>query len=276
MAEAVQGAAGPTGGSVLGNTNQSSQPQPGTGGGFQVPTGHRLVSESDWAVAERNRESAAGAKSMHERMKKLGFEKFDDIEAFGPALQTMRSRKIDPALFARSFEPEAQEGSKPETPAFDPAKFKAETMAEWRKEQAEGQWKSEAQKEKELFAAARAEIKSEFPDVPDFLLDDAIYGRAEQLREFYEDGHPLKDQFLKPHNDGFKAKLSEYYKAEKAKAAGAAMNSKGEAALKPKTKSPTTAGNPGGQGKPKDEPEHRSADTVISDFTSKFMANRQG
>lgn len=259
----------------LASANNAGAGQPGAGSSqFAVPDGYVLARKDEHESTRRQAEQFNGVKPYYEKGSKYGIKSAEDWDRWGPFFETAAKRKLDPKYLAAMLSDEAdadlnqQQSGKPE---IDLDKRDEALMAKWRREQAEEQWRSGYASEGKLYEAAAEEIKAEFPDVPPFLLSDAIRGRAEQMREDFERGHPLHGQLLKPHGDGFKAKLSEFYKAEKAKHAGAAMGKKADAALKSNTTSPP-AGNSGGQGKPKDEPTRRTSKQEIEDSVSQIFS----
>ncbi len=243
----------PSGGLVSPSSQGQAQPSSGGGGGFQVPAGHRLVPESDWAAAERNREVAAGSKAFWEKAKGYGITKAEDFDQFGPAIKAMRDRKIDPSMFSRAFSPEADEDLGREAKAFDPDSFREELRNEWRTEQATNEWKAMTAKEKDVVETALRDFYGD-EQVDDWSRHQfklAVSKWLDDNREMYPKDHPLHDKYLQPVNESHAKKAVEYFKAEKAKYAGAASASKADAAIaSEKRGASTTAGRSGSSGAP--------------------------
>lgn len=249
----ANGTAAPTGATQQG----ASQAQPASGAnGFTVPAGHRLVTESDWAAAERNRESAAGAKQLHERVKKWGFNSLDDIEPLVPAIQTIRDRKIDPAMFSRSFSPDADadiEGGGERQPQFDPKKFEQDFEAKMERKLAEREWESMTKREKEYVdLALRDAIGDEKVDeMSKSMYRMAIERWLDVNRDIYPKGHPLHESHLQPLNETHAKKAVEWFNSERTKYAGSAVADKADAVIAAEKKGATSAaGKGGGNGAP--------------------------
>lgn len=88
------------------------------------PPGHRLVADSDWSQRE----------SAYKRWSELGLSD-DEAGNYAQLIKAVKGRKEDP-LHLASFLAGGKKESKEEQPSFDPERFKAETLSEWRREQA--------------------------------------------------------------------------------------------------------------------------------------------
>lgn len=263
--QAIPNSATPTPSGLV-STNPNGQSQPGGGAQFNVPEGYTLARKDEYDTFKRQAEQYNGVKPYWEKGNKYGLKSAEDWDRFGPVLETLNKRKeIDPRQLAAmlSAEADADLGGENKQPAFDPAKFEKEFESKWERKQAEREWRSQLDQEPKIYEAAAKQLQEEFPDVPPFLLQDAIRGRAEQIREMYEEGHPLHGQYLKAHGDGFTGKLSEFYKAEKAKYAGSQMAKKADDVLDTDKKPAPSAGKPGGNGPP--TPTKRKPGQLASD-----------
>lgn len=218
------------------------------------------IPRGEYDKMTRYGDQVRGFQPFHQKAQAFGFKSAEDFDnnPWLKQIQTLEKRGVKADMLGRMFsdEAEADLNDNSKAPAIDLDKRDAELMNKWRREQAEEQWRSGISNERKIFEAAAAELKAEFPDVPPFLLNDAIVGRAEQIRELYDEKHPLHKDYAKPHDDNFKTKLSGYYKAEKAKFAGESMKAKADATIASEKdkKSPPSAGKSGGNGAPNQSP----------------------
>lgn len=252
----------------LATANQSGQGQPGGGASFNVPDGYVLARKDEHESYRRQAEQYNGVKPYYEKGSKYGLKSAEDFDRFGPVLETLNKRGIDPRQLAAMLSGEADdETEQAKQRQFDPEKFREEIRGEFRRESAVKEWTDLSAKEKDHVDAALKEFYGE-EEVDGWTR--AMHTRAanhylNEIREEYPKGHPLHGEYLQPIGESHRAKLVEYMKAERAKHSGEAMRAKADAAIRQKPNA-TSAGNSGGQGKPKQEPSVRKSVTEdISD-----------
>lgn len=241
--------------SGLAPANQNGQSQPGGGAQFSVPEGYTLARKDEYDTFKRQAEQYNGVKPYWEKGSKYGLKSVEDWDRFGPVLETLNKRKeIDPRQLAAmlSDEADADLGSD-NKPAFDPVKYREETMSEVRRELATKEWEQLSAREKDHVDAA---LKDIFGDDTVDDMTKSVYRMAaerwlDQNRELYPKDHPLHGQYLKPFGESEAKKAAEFFKAEKAKHAGASKAAKADAAIAAEKKGvTTTAGRSGGNGAP--------------------------
>lgn len=247
----------------------------GAQGSFSIPDGHVLARKDEYDGYRRSAEQYIGVKPYYEKGSKLGFKSAEDFDRWAPVIDVASRKKLDPRQIAAMFSDEADADlGKQEQPQFDPEKYKAEIMGEWRKESAVKEFQSLSAKEKDYVDTALRDMlgDDQVDDMTKSMYRRAVNDWMNENRELFPKEHPLHNDYLQPYNEGLAKKAVEYFKAEKTKAAGAGMAAKADAALGGKPKPSTPAGNGGGQGKPKNEPTKQSVSQDISDSVSKIFA----
>jgi len=223
--------------------------------GSGLPDGYQPISKSDYERYQRYEQQVRGFTPLYEKLTKAGIKSVDDWGKYEPAIETFKSRKMDPRAFAASFSDEAERdlnGGTSQPQQVDLAKLREE-MEQSFSTRIEERFHGDARKgDNAVVDAAINKILGE-GDHDDFqkeLTKRAVVGWLEENRPSYPDGHPLAGKYLAPLTPDLAEKAVAYYSGLRTKQAGADLANKAAQAAKPVQKVGTVGGGGGSTGKP--------------------------
>lgn len=243
------------------STGQSANTQPE----FRVPQGYRLASEQDWTARE----------AAYERARKLGIDSEDGFKEYSTLADTARSRGLKLSQLAAMLGAggqQPQQGKKSDDSGKSmeqlKAELKAETMAEWRREQAlSDHMKREEGSKKFVDDMVKEMLGGQDDEVMGPLLRDAITQRLyqERTKGGIPQDHPLHGEVLGLYTDELFDNFKKSHGELGTKLQGWQLKKIGEAANKAKGSAPVTtgskaAGNDGAKGDGRELPMSKWTD----------------
>lgn len=211
------------------NPAQTATPAPE----FTAPEGKTLLDTKQFETFKRYEEQVKGLRPYHETGSRYGFTKPEDFQRWAPVFERFKGNPTTLLQFLTGDmggdDPEP--AAKPNGSNFDPAKFRQEMLAEFKKEQATSERKAAlAAQEKSLDAKAKELAGEGASDKKVKSMRLMLEAAQWNHRSPYGDDHPLAGA-LGPLGEEGIAKVAEEIRtllteeqAEKAAAAGDAAN----------------------------------------------------
>lgn len=266
-----------------GNAAGSTPPSGNTGGQPNPASNADTVSipRSEYDKLSRYGEQVKGFQPFHQKATSYGIKSAEDFDRYDPwfkQIGTLEKKGIKADMLARMFSDDADadlNDKKADQPAFDPVKYKAEILAEFRKEKALDEFRSGLLKEKEYAENALREVYGD-EEVDDWTKEQrrlAIERYMDSNRDPYPEDHPLRnDAGYQPLSEKQMKSAVEYFKKRATEAKGQSMKNKADAAIGGKTKPAVPAGNGKNMGKPKNESSNKSPREEIDDLVEQAMS----
>lgn len=259
MAGETPNSAASTASTTLVNTNGGGSAQANPNAGGSGGSGDSIsIPRSEYDKFVRYGEQVKGFQPFFEKAKGFGIQRPEDFDRLTPYHQTMtelekRGIKADQLqrMFSADADADLGKGDKPE---FDPAAFEKQLESKFERKLAEKEWQTMTAKEKDYVDAALRDVLGDekVDEMTKSVYRGAVENWLDKNREMYPESHPLHGSHLQPLTEAQAKKAAEYFKAEKAKYAGAAAANKADAAIASEGKKPpsSAAGRSGGQGAP--------------------------
>lgn len=258
MAEATTGTAAPAAPApVASPTTGAPAPE------FQVPTGKRLVDESEWTARSHESEKLKGYNRL---ASELGVKNFDDLRRWKPALEAINKRKLEPEFVARAFGDEPTADDKPEDKGerqqIDVKKLESDFLSK-AEQRVEYKW---ALKEHEQAVSKHGDLindalkslhEKDLSPHETKLWTAALKSSLSEAREknVYPKGHPLAEYDFRPLDKQTVDAVVAEWKKDMDSAKAESLSSKADKYRSAERTRPSTAAGPGtGQGKPQSEP----------------------
>ena len=177
-------------------------------GGFTVPDGKMLVDSTEY---QRHQEQLRGSKSFVEAARKHGFDKPESFEKYGKFSSVLKQRNLSLDQLMQAFDSPDAGADAAEAQGFSPAQIdqylqkqgymtKDVFDKERAFDRAEFEYKTEAQREQELYKQALAEFIKETPeDEHEFweaLAERETWNRRATPEVQYPKEHPLAEKYM--------------------------------------------------------------------------------
>jgi hypothetical protein len=259
---------------------QHSDPSPAPSPQPQSPApGTRVVSESDWAAAQRWRQQYEGSKGLVDAAVKRGFKDPDSFSKLDGLTNVLSRHNLEVDQLGKLLDtawgsPKADDqrggGLDPNTLRESGFLTRDDLTREMGRQRAEIMHDQARQSEGKVLEGLRGELlKLGEDERMKFLIEGAFDNAVEKKRSMYPDDHPLRDVDFKPFDEKeLRAIYDEVAKKIRiAEAQDAAEVGKAAATQKP-VRQP--ASSPGNHGKPDSENQRRSVRNVLEERAARL------
>jgi len=209
--------------------------------GSGLPDGYQPISKSDYERYQRYEQQVRGFTPLYEKLTKAGIKSVDDWGKYEPAIETFKSRKMDPRAFAASFSDEAERdlnGGTSQPQQVDLAKLREEIESNFATKMEE-RFHGDARKGDSAIidlAVNKVLGDGEHDDFHKDVTKRAVKDWLEENRPSYPDGHPLAGKYLAPLTQELADKVAAHYAGLRSKQAGVSLAEKAKAANQPPVK----------------------------------------